>query len=626
MSFTDQEYRDLVDRLEDYADQNPSAYRWRIAGLAGLGYGYLFLILGLIAALLVGMIATFMYSIVVALNLLKVVGLPLAIGAWTVVNALRVPIDAPDGRTLHRREFPELFDRLDALREELDTPKLHEVVLTEEYNAAISQVPRLGMFGWSKNYLIVGLPLMRTLTPEEFDAVLAHEFGHLSGDHGKFGAWVYRVRRTWMHLKTSMEYGQGPPLLFGKFVDWFIPYFNAYSFVLARSEEYEADAAAADVAGAHTTGRALAKVAVGGHYLGEEFYPDLQQRNLTEPQAPKQFVSELSEEVEQALDDEPEVHLVRALDRETDLADTHPSLSDRLAALGVDEPDLDGLDERSAAEAYLGDALPDLTRELNAGWFEETQAGWQHLYRQTEAQRQLHQPLDEQREAGDDVDRDDLWDYAGLTELFDGPDEALPLYREFVDRFPEDGGGHAALGRLLVDRDDPAGLDHLERAMDLDETLVGDACVALIGWYSEQGDDEAVDRYMERLRAFESKVADAREERAAVAANDTFTLPDIDDETRERLELEVGAYDDVDEAYLVRKETDHFPDEPFYILAVCHTVGPVRAAIPETVAAISQQITFPAETLIYDLGHNRRGKKLRRKLQDMEGAQLQIGA
>ena len=36
------------------------------------------------------------------------------------------------------------------------------------------------MFGWLNNYVGVGLPLMRAFSPEEFRAVVAHEFGHLS--------------------------------------------------------------------------------------------------------------------------------------------------------------------------------------------------------------------------------------------------------------------------------------------------------------------------------------------------------------------------------------------------------------------------------------------------------------
>jgi Zn-dependent protease with chaperone function len=91
------------------------------------------------------------------------------------------------------------------------------------------------------------------LTPEEFQAVLAHELAHLSREHGRFGRWIYRLRRSWSQVfeQLSRPRGQGEvslrPLIV-KFIDWFWPRFNAYAFVLSRTDEYEADAMAARVA------------------------------------------------------------------------------------------------------------------------------------------------------------------------------------------------------------------------------------------------------------------------------------------------------------------------------------------------------------------------------------------
>ena len=70
-------------------------------------------------------------------------------------------------------------------------------IIDDEFNACIVQIPRFGLFGGARNYLVIGLPLMQTLTVEQFAAVLAHEYGHLSGAHGHFSAWIYRLRVTW---------------------------------------------------------------------------------------------------------------------------------------------------------------------------------------------------------------------------------------------------------------------------------------------------------------------------------------------------------------------------------------------------------------------------------------------
>lgn len=38
-------------------------------------------------------------------------------------------------------------------------------------------------------------------------AVVAHEYGHLRGDHGKLSAWVYRTRMSWARLSRRYEEG-----------------------------------------------------------------------------------------------------------------------------------------------------------------------------------------------------------------------------------------------------------------------------------------------------------------------------------------------------------------------------------------------------------------------------------
>ena len=130
---------------------------------------------------------------------------------------------------------PKLFELIDEVCSQVDGPRLHNVLLTEDFNAGIVQTPRLGPFGWQRNHLLIGLPLLQALSPAEFRAVLGHEYGHLSGNHGRFSGWIYRVRQTWTQLLTTLhEQRRHFSFIFEWFLDWYAPFFNAYSFVLAR--------------------------------------------------------------------------------------------------------------------------------------------------------------------------------------------------------------------------------------------------------------------------------------------------------------------------------------------------------------------------------------------------------
>ena len=102
--------------------------------------------------------------------------------------------------------------------------------------------PRLGPLGWPRRYLILGLPLMATLSPPEFRAVLAHEFAHLRGGHARFGNWIYRLRQTWGQLLAQLEVSPRPGVgLLRAFASWFAPRFNAATYALARRHEFAAD-------------------------------------------------------------------------------------------------------------------------------------------------------------------------------------------------------------------------------------------------------------------------------------------------------------------------------------------------------------------------------------------------
>src|SRR5207247_1798444 len=168
----------------------------------------------------------------------------------TPLRARRVLARRPAGGRVRRSDAAALFALIDRLARELHTPRLHRVLLTEDCNAALAQIPRLGPLGWYRNYLLLGLPELQARSPEELQPLLAHELGHLSRQHGRLGAWIYRIRATWMRLAMMVEVQSqwGRPLF-----DWFLerwwPYFNAYSFVLAREREYEADRFAASIAG-----------------------------------------------------------------------------------------------------------------------------------------------------------------------------------------------------------------------------------------------------------------------------------------------------------------------------------------------------------------------------------------
>ena len=120
------------------------------------------------------------------------------------------------------------------------------------------QRPRVSVLWWYENSLVLGLPLMAGLPRAQFRAILAHELAHASRYHGRFGSWIYRLRTTWDSVLSYVtEERHWTRVLLDVFLKHYVPYFDAYSFVLIRNHELEADRAAVELAGRDAHGQAL---------------------------------------------------------------------------------------------------------------------------------------------------------------------------------------------------------------------------------------------------------------------------------------------------------------------------------------------------------------------------------
>lgn len=272
----------LVHTLEPKARHWPRLYCAMVIGFALLGNLYLVLVLLLLFSLLLALLVSVVKLKALAIKLL----IPLVCFIGLVVKALWVRFEPPTGSALSPKQTPRLFELIETLRRRLGSPRFHRVLLTDDFNAGICQVPRLGVFGWPCNYLVVGLPLMKALTVDQFTAVLAHEFGHLAKRHGNSSRWVYSQRCRWQRLSEAFENNGGRgSFLFKPLLKWFAPYFSACSFPLARANEYEADAHSARLTSPRIAAQALSAIKVVGAFLSERYWPKLYEQadRLIEP-------------------------------------------------------------------------------------------------------------------------------------------------------------------------------------------------------------------------------------------------------------------------------------------------------------------------------------------------------
>ncbi|MCI0673933.1 MAG: M48 family metalloprotease, partial [Myxococcaceae bacterium] len=495
----------------------------------------------------------------------------------------------------------ELWAEVEAVRRKLDGPRIHTLLLDSDFNASIVQLPRFGLLGPTKNYLVLGLPLMQALSREQFRAVLAHEFGHLSGAHGKLSAWVYRVRRTWGQVHEALEQREGWGVaLFTRFFRWYAPFYAAYSFVLARSNEYEADRASADVVGRGTAADALVAVWVRGALLDERFWPSVRARAAKEAEPARPF-AEMPAALQGGLEPVLAMRwLTSSLERQTDTTDTHPSLRDRLAALG--EPArLPGPLAQSAAEALLGPALPTLIASLDGEWKDAVVMRWreEHAAAQ-EKQRRLEELESVAR--GAELSEEQEWERADLTEDVHGADAAIPLLRELLVRSPAHASANFTLGRLLLAREEASGLEHLEAAMKRSVEAVVPASRIAAAFFARQGRAEEARTWFERGEAWARKLEESKEERDSLRQSDSFAPHGVAEEALQALAAQLHGHARVQEAWLVRKVVAHFPEKPLFVLGLHLGKEPAQGADSQLVSELSGALHLPGEAFVVSLG------------------------
>ncbi|HYO68396.1 MAG TPA: M48 family metallopeptidase [Archangium sp.] len=602
MEISREKFDAQVARLERVAARSPGTYKLRVVLLGALGYAYLFTALLLLLAILgvLVLLASNGRNIVLALK----VGLPLLVLVGAVGKALWVRLSPPEGRELPRGpETEALWAEVDAVRQKLGAPVIHTLLLDDDFNAGVVQLPRFGLLGPTKNYLVLGLPLMQALSPEHFRSVLAHEFGHLSGAHGRTSAWVYRVRRSWGQVHEALEQQEGWGVgLFTRFFRWYAPFYAAYSFVLARTDEYEADRASADVVGRAAAAEALVAGRIRYAQLQERFWALMDERSTREPEPAHPHT-----EMGAAFKSEPEPELARkwldgALARTTDSADTHPCLRDRLAALG-EEPRLPGRLERSAAEALLGAALPTFAAELDGGWRAHVAEKWTQSYGRAQEGRERLAEL-EARGPEAPLTVEEEWERASLTEDHRDAEASLPLYRRLLERSPDHVSAHFALGRLLLARGEEAGLGHLEEAMNRDTDAILPACGHAISWLEERGREEEARAWRTRGETWARTMHESKEERDSLRQSDTFEPHGLPETALQAVAAQLHGHERVKKAWMVRKSVKHFQERPLYVLGLELRGWNTDETTAALIRELSASLELPGESFIVNLGNS----------------------
>lgn len=552
-------HRARVQRLEALAAAAPQAYLVRVVLLALAGYGVL---IGLLLLLAAAPLAIAWRMLVQGARFepqLTIVLLLAGAGIAALVRALWVRFDAPEGRLLAPHEAPALHAEVERLRAAASAPPLAGIVIDARLNAAAASLPRLLGLAGHRHYLVLGLPLLHLLDRDEAAAVIAHEFGHFGEQHGRLTGWLYRVRFTWYRAVDGLtRSGFLLSMPIARFYAWYAPMFDAWSFVLARAQEFSADATAARIAGRDALASALLRLEHAGGRWQSNVWPRVLARARVQSHPPAQLLAPLIDRLRAPPGPEP-ARLLAIADREVDPFDTHPTLARRLDALGVPAV---LRTPGSPAATWLGDALAGIERDLDQQWRTQLRPEWQAVHAAAAPDRERFRALDamSQREA------DDAVEHARLFELLEIDRDPLPVLARAQAAHPDSAMAAFRLGLRQLQAGDVGGIEHLRHAVARDAGAVGPIGEALAALLRDPDLDGDTVRAATALRDALAPRADDLRDRDAVFDDDALQPHDLDAAGLARLAATLAGHARIQQAWLVRKQVAMVEQAAHYVL------------------------------------------------------------
>lgn len=466
-------YRKLIARLELDFGLSPRLFLGRTLLLAAIGHLIPMLMLLLpLAGILYGFMLTRESSPLFGGILILI----LAPTLFSLVRFLWTPVEAPEGSRLSAKQAPRLSRLIKKMQARIPGPKLRAIVIDDQCRVSVEIVPHLGALGGDHYYLVIGLPCLQALSPNQFAAILGREYSLIAAGSDYFNARLYRLWQHWLQLQDSLT--EQPNLLVtpaARFFAWYIPRLSAHCLVLLRQHALDADQSAARFAGANRTAHGLVRNMLASRYLDERFWPDIFAAASEHPRPVNMPHAAMERALDIPADDKTMRRwLKKSLEHRPGSDEFEPTLKARLAALG-EPPKVVAHSTPNAAQTLLGSALPDLIAEQDAKWHASVFQDWRTRHEAIKAAQKTVAYME-----GKPLDSMETSTLAHLAKAFLTLGErelGLPLLLQACNRSNADVATLWHGAQELLRDDDARALPLLDQVMQRDINLLLEAAV-----------------------------------------------------------------------------------------------------------------------------------------------------
>ena len=271
----------------------------------------------------------------VAISLLSIL-----LCGWMTWLIIRTPLNPPHGLALDHASAPALLDLIDELENHYGRASIHSVVLRSDFDIQLVRTPRFGLPILTNNTLTIGLPLLLSLPPSHFKALLARRIGQASSKHNRVSGWFYQLNGIWRCYRDSYTRQKSPAIRsLGVFFKLYVPFYNWVALFAIREDELEADRYALELVNDKDMAGVMSQEVITRTFLEQKYWPKIRQlvrRGGSTSYAP---FRQMSSVVQKGLNaDEVRSSLMAVINEPDRFKTTMPPLKLRLDNIGHQRP------------------------------------------------------------------------------------------------------------------------------------------------------------------------------------------------------------------------------------------------------------------------------------------------
>lgn len=437
---------------------------------------------------------------------------------WLVIGAgsgyltylmLRLHVSIPRGLGLKTDKAPPLYELLDELQGVFKHPKIHRVVLHDQFSLDFIPVPRFGLPLLTINVLYIGLPVLQGLSSAQFRGLLSRKLGQYSMAHNRLTHWAYRFQQYAGLYQLAYQkqcQNQWFYLPFKWFFQFFVPLSKVFTIHAIRMDELEADNYGREIMNDDEFADTVIRYEVAKRFLQEKFYPKVLSMIQKNPQQPDFLPhSSMAKVLRNGLTDHEVATTLETLIKQEPTWDAPlPGLHTRLDNMGHRNLTLPPPVLETAAQRLLGASFAPVVKLMDQQWLakqgivtKKNTSSSKKTEAPVDAEQALFQQLSQQA-THTALDNEQLWQLATLTEKFVGQPAAIGVYQKILKHDATHSKTWFAIGRILLLQKDVTGVKALERAIELDHTCSAQACWMLAKYFKANGKEALAKQYIER--------------------------------------------------------------------------------------------------------------------------------